>query len=166
MREGIFKEEFTRRLKQKIIGLHEVHLAVCKRKSALFAFYVDDVYESIIPPPIRVLPKAHGFITGIISHRGRIVPVLEIKDFAPVPEVEIRKVRMVLIANSSFIAGILINGYPFFITVNEDELQNAGAIFPRHQEFLRGVVKRDGEVIPVINVSHIFKKVRLTIEGK
>lgn len=166
MRDELLKEEFKGRLRGKISGLREVHLAVCRRMNSSFAFYVQNVSESAVPPPIRMLPRAPEFITGIVSHRGKVIPVLEIKEFAPVPEVGMEKVRMVIVADTLFVSGILINGYPFFITVSEDEIQSADAIFPRYVQFLKGVVRRDGDVIPIINVSEIFKVVRTRIERR
>jgi purine-binding chemotaxis protein CheW len=158
------KSEIRHRLFKALGDEDEKYLIIARRKKSFFAVPFEYVREVIPPPPIKLLPLSPPFLKGIISHFGRIVPILEISEFIKIDEPEMRRVMTFLVSDGHYIAGILINEYPEFKKI-EDE----GEIFPVQTEseenlFLRGFVKEGESLLPILDVPLIFEEVRKRIK--
>jgi len=158
------KSEIRKRLFKALGEEEEKYLVLAKRKKSFFAVPFEFVREVIPPPPIKTLPLSPPFLKGIISHLGRIIPILEISEFIKIDEPEMRRVMGFLISDGRYIAGILINEYPEFKKIEEES-----EIFPaetpyKENTFLKGFVKEKETLIPILDIPLIFEEIRRRIK--
>jgi len=158
------KSEIRQRIFKALSEEDEKYLLIARRKKSFFAVPFEYVREVLPTPPVKILPLSPPFIKGIISRFGRMVPILEISEFIKVDQPEMRSVLTFLISDGYYSAGILINDYPEFKKI-EDENE----IFPVETEseenlFLRGFLKEKESLIPILNIPLIFEEVRKRIK--
>ncbi len=148
----------------KALEEDEKFLIIAKRKNSFFAVPFEYARGVIPPPPIKTLPLSPTFIKGIISHLGKIIPILEISEFIKTEKPEMKRILTFLISDGYYSAGIFINEYPVFRRIeNEDEL------FPQEESsgesaFLSGFIKEKEVLIPILNPSSIFEEIRKRIK--
>lgn len=158
------KGEIRSRLFRALGEGDEKYLLIARRKKSAFAIEFECVRGVIPTPPLKTIPFSPPFIKGIISHMGRIIPILEISEFIKVEQPEMKRIMTFLISDGYYNFGIFINDYPYFKKI-EDENE----IFPvetRSEEnaFLKGFIKENEGLLPILNISIICEEIRKRIK--
>jgi purine-binding chemotaxis protein CheW len=123
-----------------------------------FALSVFEVKEIINYQPVTVIPRCPEYIIGVISLRGEIIPVLDLKKrlgiggAAPGGEPMI-----VIVAQGDEAAGLLVDGITGMIIIRESEVEvTPDVVSPEKAEFFRGVVRSGERLATILNVDRIL----------
>ena len=104
-----------------------------------YAFGVADVHEIIGPAAPRPVSSPDPWVRGIISLRGRIVPVLDLATRLGLDREAPADHRIVIIEAQAGIAGVMVDDVVGVLTVTDDHLEE----FP---------VTADGGLAAVVNL--------------
>ena len=101
-----------------------VQLVVCRLADERYGLRVDRVHEIIRQPTITALPQAGGAVRGVINLRGRIVPVVDLRERFGLPRVDTTKLSRVVVVDAADVrVGIIVDAVTEVIHVDGDAIE-------------------------------------------
>jgi purine-binding chemotaxis protein CheW len=115
--------------------------------------------------PLRGLtpmPCTPSFVLGVVNHRGRVVPVLDVRRLLDLPGEGVAEGwRMVVVEAGGMTFGIIAEAVIEISRVGAEEVAPSPASFTaRRQAFVRGVTK---EMVAVLEVEALARDPRITV---
>ena len=124
-------------------------VAVPKQTHEILAFIIADetyalplsaVREILKVPPITGVPRAPRDVLGIISVRGRITTVRDLRRLLRMPEAEVDKhTRVLLVEDGDEVIGLLVDRVLQVFRLDEDEVELAAVVGGDVSEHVLGV---------------------------
>ena len=88
-----------------------------------YALRIDDVREIIRPRAITAVPRAPGFVMGVISLRGAVMPVFDIKKRLGLGEAEVsRPSRILVVSDKGSEQGIMVDRVTGVVRLGPDDI--------------------------------------------
>lgn len=123
-----------------------------------FGVPIDEVKEIIASYEIVPLPKAPGFIEGIISLRGEIIPVVDMRKRFDMPgSKKDEETRLIILNMKSFIVGIQVDTVQEVLKLHEDKIDPPPMLVAGLKtDYLKGVSEVNGRLLIILNMEEIF----------
>ena len=124
-----------------------------------FGLSILHIKEIIKPPLITPVPRTQEVILGILSLRGTVVPVVDLRrrlglDAGP----QTRKTRILIVQMESDLIGLLVDEVRHVIRLRESDIEPPPAVFGRVEvEHLRGVGRQEGEMYTLLDVASVVQ---------
>lgn len=119
-------------------AMHEV--LAFKLASETYALPLAGVQEILKPPRITKLPRAAHEILGIVSVRGRVTTVIDLRRRLRVREAAFDKnTRVLLIDAGKEVLGLLVDAVLQVYRLYEDEVELASAVGGDLNEYVMGI---------------------------
>lgn len=121
-------------------------------------FYgIDIMYISsiIMMPEITEMPLAPDYLKGIISLRGRVIPVIDMHTRMNYGEESITKDTRVIIfnLNENEQVGIIVDSVKEVINISNNEIEEPSPFVKTEESFISGVGKKDGTLISILDTN-------------
>jgi purine-binding chemotaxis protein CheW len=117
---------------------------------------------------ITKIPKSASHIRGVINLRGKVIPVLDLRQrFAmeTVPDTEQTCVIVVDIRNASgsLMMGLVVDSVSEVLNINQDQIEDAPVIGSGTDlTFILGIAKVRNEVKILLDIDQVFKETDLS----
>lgn len=121
---------------------HEVayEFLAFKLASETYALPLAGVQEILKPPRITKVPRAAHEILGIVSVRGRVTTVIDLRRRLRVPEAPMDKnTRVLLVDAGNEVLGMLVDAVMQVYRLYEDEVELASAVGGDLNEYVMGI---------------------------
>jgi len=151
---------------EELIGqVHEKEMQVIAFKlgGELVSVPIEQVVEITSNRDITPVPKAPSFVIGVMNLRGKIVPVVNLKehlgiDFDITDEIY-SKNRIVILDTPKGEVGVIVDEIVGSIKFPEEDIlpEPIGTI-GIDVKFITGVVQLDGELLIILNIESIFNR--------
>lgn len=134
------------------------HYLTFEQGGMLFAADVFRINEIVLYTPVRATPELQGFIHGVIEHRGRVVPVIDLAARLGTPTSLISRRSCIVIADlvdgtDHHEIGMLVDAVAQVIKVPDAELKPAIALAGRMRiEYLLGVIAGPNGSIAILDM--------------
>ncbi len=122
-----------------------------------YAFKVEDVKEIIRLQQITSVPRAPDFIRGIISLRGVIIPVFDIKKRLGLDETEkTRSTRIIVVSSDGAPHGVIVDKVTGVARLRADGIEPTPAVIGGvGAEYLEGVGRLDDRLLILFNTARV-----------
>jgi purine-binding chemotaxis protein CheW len=123
-----------------------------------YALPITQVQEIIRFSEPRPVSSEASWIKGVISLRGKIIPVCDLASRLGLPAGEARDRKIVIIETGNGAAGVIVDDVQEVLTVDEqqvDEVPSAGA------DFIEAIAKVDTRLVVMLNPDGIFAGVEI-----
>lgn len=124
-----------------------------------FGIPIDQVKEIIASYEVVPLPKTPDFIEGIISLRGEIIPVVEMRRRFEMPprEGEDEERRVIVLEMEDFIVGIQVDRVYEVLKLEEDAIEPPPRLVAGLKaDYLDGVAEVNKKLTIILNLDEIF----------
>jgi purine-binding chemotaxis protein CheW len=123
-----------------------------------YGLEISTVYEIIRQQPITAVPQAPASVEGVINLRGRIIPVVDLRDrFGLPPSVASNASRVVVCDANGLRVGLIVDGVSEVLMVPDDAVEPTPEIaVGTGTEYVRGVAKLDDQMIILLDLVHLF----------
>lgn len=123
-----------------------------------YAVPVLKVKEIIAAGRVFPLPKMPDFIEGILSLRGEIIPIVDLRKRFDLPEAEdTEESRIVVLEMEDFYVGILVDLVYEVIKLEEDEIEPPPPLVGGlRADYLEGICELDDHLITILDLEEIF----------
>jgi purine-binding chemotaxis protein CheW len=113
--------------------------------------------------PIKRVPKAPGFVEGVINLRGSIIPVLDLrKRFDVQTVIDKKKNRIFIVTILKKPVGLLVDEATEVIRISPHQVKRAPEFAKtKESQFFKGVFDKNGELIFILDLDQI-----LTVQEK
>lgn len=124
----------------------------------LYAVPISEIKEIIKPRELTEVPRAPSFVRGILSLRGVIVPIFDMRErlhFEPLtPDA---KSRIVVVRNGEELCGILVDEVLQVLHLGEWAIEPPPSVLDGlDRDFVSGIGRHDGNVIVLLCLEAIL----------
>ena len=123
-----------------------------------FGIAIDQVKEIIADYEIVPLPRTPDFIEGIISLRGDIIPVVEMRARFDMPQREDNEeTRVIVLEMREFAVGIQVDNVYEVLKLSEDAIEPPPRFMAGLKgDYIDGVAEAKGRLTIILNLDEIF----------
>lgn len=128
-----------------------------KVSTELYGINIMDIKEIIKPREVTEVPRAPSFVTGVLSLRGTIIPIVDMRlRLGLVKGIETGKERIVVIKNNDSFSGLLVDEVIQVVRIKNDSMEPAPAVLEGiDREFVNGLGRSSGQLLIVLNLQKI-----------
>ncbi|HEX9161850.1 MAG TPA: chemotaxis protein CheW [Thermoanaerobaculia bacterium] len=125
-----------------------------------YAIPIDDVGEIVIPRPITRVPNADPSIVGILSLRGAIVTLIDVRGLLGHPSAVTaadEDSRIIVVHHGGEDVGFVVDGVNRVVKVDADAIEAHPVVHAsEHDESVRGVFRHDGALAILLDLEKLF----------
>lgn len=136
-----------------------LELLTFRLASEEYSFRVSEIEEIIRPQRITKIPKTSSSLLGITALRGKILPVINLKQMLSLKEaapVDDRKQKILILKGPKGPLGVSVDRVVGIIAARVSTVLETPAHLPEEEKrFLEGVAKMDSRFIPIIRLEEI-----------
>ncbi len=124
-----------------------------------FAIDVTELKEVIKPRAILEVPNAPPFVKGIISLRGEIVPIIDLRERLGLPPKDMdRQTRFILAGLNGEKVGLIVDRIRQVMRVSEREIEPPPQVREGiDTEFIEGIAHTGERLIAILRLSRVLK---------
>ncbi|HEY3346126.1 MAG TPA: chemotaxis protein CheW [Nitrospirota bacterium] len=126
-----------------------------------YAVDIMRIIEIIRPQKITAVPRAPVFVEGIISLRGKVVPVVDLRHRFGIAEhrEDPKKVRIVIVQVGERVVGLIVDEVLEVIDMDRSEVEETpDTVRGVDAEYLEGVGKSGDSLIFILDIGKILTK--------
>ncbi|WP_422446066.1 chemotaxis protein CheW [Thermoanaerobacterium sp. DL9XJH110] len=133
-------------------------LVVFELAGELYGLNIFDVREIIRDTPATKIPSAPNFVEGIVNLRGKIIPVIDLKERFGLEKADKTKDTRIIITNiSGQEAGLVVDSVAEVTTVEENSIEHVPAVATINAAFVDGLARKDDKLIIIIRLDLLFE---------
>jgi len=134
-------------------GSNPRQLVVFTLGAEQYALPIQDVHEIIRYTEPRTVASSVGWVRGVISLRGRIVPVYDLAARLGVPSELTEQTKIVIVEAGTETAGVIVDGVEEVLTVEDDQIE---AVPAADTTFIDCIVKIGDRLVILLKPATIF----------
>jgi purine-binding chemotaxis protein CheW len=122
----------------------------------VFGIDISRVFEILRVQKIFSIPGLPGFLTGVMSVRGAVIPVMDLRlRFGMKPAG--KKERIILVRYGEEKIGFLVDEIREILRLNPEEIRPSPSIFKGFKtEYLTGLGKKEDQIIILLNIDNLL----------
>ena len=122
----------------------------------VFGIDISRVLEILRVQKIFSIPGLPGFLTGVMSVRGAVIPVMDLRlRFGMKPAG--KKERIILVRYGEEKIGFLVDEIREILRLNPEEIRPSPSIFKGFKtEYLTGLGKKEDQIIILLNIDNLL----------
>jgi len=131
---------------------------LCFRVSdEIYGINIMDIKEITKPREVTEIPRAPEFVSGIISLRGTIIPIIDMRlRLGLTRENTTGKERIVVIKNQQSYSGLLVDEVIQVVRVDKENMEPAPSVLEGiDRDFVSGIGRSAGRIIIILNLDSI-----------
>ncbi|MSN25723.1 MAG: chemotaxis protein CheW [Geobacter sp.] len=131
---------------------------LCFRVSdELYGINIMDIKEIIKPREVTEVPRAPLFVTGVLSLRGTIIPILDMRvRLGLLRENVTGKERIIVIKNNDSFSGLLVDEVIQVVRISKEAVEPAPAILEGiNRDFVLGIGRSERRLLIILNLESI-----------
>lgn len=131
---------------------------LCVRVSnEIYGINIMDIKEIIKSREVTEIPRSPGFVSGVISLRGTIIPVIDMLLRLGLPRNKVTgKERIVVISVDQSYCGLLVDEVIQVVRVNKESMEPAPSVLEGiDRDFVSGIGRSEGRLIIILNLKNI-----------
>lgn len=119
-----------------------------------FAMNITEIREVIPPTEIRAVPKAPGFVEGVLSLRGEIIPVVDLRKLFGTPS-ESREFHIILRQVREVTVGYMVDTVSHVVGLPKRDMLPPPPVIVQGlpRECIYGLFEQDEDTIILIDLS-------------
>ena len=135
----------------------DMRLVVFNLGEEEFAVEVAQVQEIIEMQDITRLPRAPGFIKGILNLRGKILPVIDLRERLGLPESSSEAQRIVITQLEEQFVGMMVDSVTEVLPIAASALEPPPPLVADVSgAYLRGLARLDDRLLILMDLSRIL----------
>lgn len=122
-----------------------------------YALPIVDIQEIIKVPVVTELPRAHSAVLGIVSLRGTIVPIVDLRRLLRLAEGQVTRQTRILVARADGDpVGLLVDRVTSVVRLEEDKLEVTPRTMQRQaSDLVRGVGRIGQRLIIILDAGSV-----------
>jgi purine-binding chemotaxis protein CheW len=136
----------------------ETQIVVFELGDERYGLDIAAVYEIIRHQPITAVPQAPAFVEGVINLRGRIIPVVDLRDRFGMATGELTRASRIVVAEAAGTrVGLVVDGVSEVLMVPADAIEPTPEVAAGvDAAYLRGIAKLGERLIILLELDGLF----------
>jgi len=121
-----------------------------------FGIEIDKVVEILNTQKVYTLPELPDFLSGVITVRGEVVPLLDLRRRFGITAAEAKELIIIVRYDVEKI-GLLVDEIKEIISLNSNEIMAPPTLFKGlKKKYLSGIGKKDERVFILLNIDYLL----------
>ncbi len=136
----------------------ELQIVVFELGEERYGLDIAAVYEIIRHQPITAVPQAPAFVEGVINLRGRIIPVVDLRERFGLAAGDLTKAARIVVAEAAGTrVGLVVDGVSEVLMVPADAIEPTPEVAAGvDAAYLRGIAKLGERLIILLDLDGLF----------
>jgi purine-binding chemotaxis protein CheW len=136
----------------------ETQIVVFELGDERYGLDIAKVYEIIRHQPITAVPQAPAFVEGVINLRGRIIPVVDLRDRFGMTEGALTKASRIVVCEAAGTrVGLVVDGVSEVLMIAAEAIEPTPDVAAGHDAaYLRGIAKLGERLIILLDLDGLF----------
>ncbi len=136
----------------------ELQVVVCELGDERYGLDIAKVFEIIRHQPITAVPGSPFFVKGVINLRGRIIPVVDLRERFGMPGAEPTKETRIVVAESSGVrVGLIVDSVSEVLLVPAEAVEATPEVAAGSDtEYLKGIAKLGDRLVLLLELNGLF----------
>jgi purine-binding chemotaxis protein CheW len=136
----------------------EMQIVVCELADEHYGLDIAKVFEIIRHQPITPVPRSPSFVKGVINLRGRIIPVVDLRErFGMRQAAPTKETRIVVAESAATRVGLIVDSVSEVLMLPWESVEAtpdvaAGA----DADYLRGIAKLGDRLVLLLELGGLF----------
>lgn len=138
--------------------VHEFQEYLCFRVSdEIYGINIMEIKEIIKPREVTEVPRAPSFVSGVISLRGIIIPIIDMLErLGLLRETVTGRELVIVVRHGESFSGLLVDEIIQVVHIKKDCFEAAPAVLEGiNRDFVNGIGRADGRMIILLNLENI-----------
>jgi purine-binding chemotaxis protein CheW len=123
-----------------------------------YAVPITALREIVRPLPITEVPRTPKYVLGVVTLRGTVLPVLDLRIKLGLPTEEpSRSARILVVETDDGPAGIWADQVSEVVRIGGEPLEPPPGALGGGGEYLEGIIRRDNRMLIVLNLEHSLR---------
>ena len=144
---------------EPVTSREEYQEFLCFRVSSeIYAVNIMEIKEIIKPREVTEIPRAPGFISGVLSLRGIIIPVFNLRMRLGLPEGDISgRERIIVVTKGEEFIGVVVDEVTQVVRIAVDTIEKPPAVLEGiDRDFVSGIGRYNGQMLILLNQEKIL----------
>jgi purine-binding chemotaxis protein CheW len=139
-------------------SMDERQLVVFQLAAEFYGVEIARVHEIIRPQSVTRVPRAPAFVDGVINLRGKVIPVLNIRQRFGLPPAEpTRTSRIVVVEIGDQIVGIVVDAVSEVLRVSTGAIEPPGPVMAGGEaEYVSGIAKLADRLVILLDLDRML----------
>jgi purine-binding chemotaxis protein CheW len=126
----------------------------------IYGIPIQYITEIIGVQPITIVPKVPYYIKGVINIRGKVVPVINIRDKIALPEIEYDERTCIIVVDIAEITvGLIVDRVREVVTVNPNDICSTSEYKSINQNnYIEAIIDSGGEIKQLLNIHKLIEE--------
>jgi len=122
-----------------------------------YGINIMDIKEIIKPRDTTEVPRSPSFVSGVISLRGIIIPIIDMLDRLGLSREKMTgRERVIVVKLKDALSGLLVDEIVQVVRIAADTLESAPAVLDGiDRDFVTGIGRSDGKMIIILNLETV-----------
>jgi purine-binding chemotaxis protein CheW len=141
----------------EVVAESNFEFLIFRVSDEIYGINIMDIKEIIKPREVTEVPRAPLFVSGILSLRGTIIPIIDMRMRLGLAGAEVTgKERIVVIKCDNSLSGLLVDEVIQVVKVARNEVEAAPTVLDGiDRDFVSGLGRSDGRLIIILNLQNI-----------
>jgi purine-binding chemotaxis protein CheW len=129
-----------------------------KVANEVYGVDIMDIKELIKPREVTEVPRAPSFVSGVISLRGVIIPIIDMLDrLGLARETVSGRERVIVVRQGESFCGLVVDEIIQVVRVAKDNIEAAPTVLEGiDRDFVTGIGRAEGRMIILLNLANII----------
>jgi len=144
---------------EPVTSREEYQEFLCFRVSSeIYAINIMEIKEIIRPREVTEIPRAPGFVSGVLSLRGIIIPVFNMRMRLGLPEGGMsRRERIIVVTKGEGFIGIVVDEVTQVVRIAVNTIEKPPAVLEGiDRDFVSGIGRFNGQMLILLNQEKIL----------
>jgi purine-binding chemotaxis protein CheW len=141
------------------VSREEFQEFLCFRVSSeIYAINIMEIKEIIRPREVTEIPRAPGFVSGVLSLRGIIIPVFNMRLRLGLPEGDMSgRERIIVVTQGEEFVGIVVDEVTQVVKIAVNTIEKPPAVLEGiDRDFVSGIGRFNGQMLILLNQEKIL----------
>ena len=124
----------------------------------LYAIPVDQVHYILCPKTIIPIPDAPFYVKGVINHRGKVVPISDLRMMLRFPLYSQGRMIVVILEEDGVRNGIVVDKVLEVVAISKDQIEDAPK-WNDEERLVHRIAHHNDKACLILELRHILKDI-------
>ncbi|HEY3374517.1 MAG TPA: chemotaxis protein CheW [Candidatus Aquicultor sp.] len=135
---------------------NQEQLVVFEVAQESFGIDIIAVQEIIRLQQITDIPQAPMHVKGVINLRGRVIPIIDLRDkFGFIQHEDTKASRIVVVDIDGTTVGMIVDAVNEVLRIESDKIETPSSIIESYERYLRGIGKLEEKLVLLLDLEKV-----------